>query len=516
MENFEYYGGGRFFAVTNVNSRKPELEGNEFDFIDSRRPDAEDDQIRPEIEQDQQQEPFELAVDDYVIESNSNDQIRPEAYREEKTRQEVYEDEDIREACTEEVDRQEPYSAREEVRREAYPEREKVRREAYTEREEVRREAYPEREEVRREAYPEREEVRQKAYTQREEVGQHVEDQLLESFELSVDDYVTESNFNDEIKQKDFHEEKHQEPFELSVDDYTMDNYVNDDEGHQKVIDNQQEPFEFSVDDYVIENKYNIENTRQEVVDDKQEPFELVVDDVYENNANYDYNDGLPTPPSSDDDLQQVDNQQEPFELVVDDYINDNNVNDDWPTPPEQKRNQKPKLSSAKSDPVLYTSFLTIDVSNRRNDVNISPISEDNHRRSLLNLVTGNSETSTIGGLQNVDQEDLDKIRHDLEMISKYLLDMPLAASLWPQNYDVLRDLVKLYLAAKNGNNAILEYLLDYFLKLDWPAIYLKCLRKIMNNYPQVFLHSSDRKVNFCLTFFKLKYIPLIISRVNL
>ena len=170
--------------------------------------------------------------------------------------------------------------------------------------------------------------------------------------------------------------------------------------------------------------------------------------------------------------------------------------NNQWPPPPEERPLQK-KLSAARSDPLLYTSFLTIDVSSssKNENLNTTPLHEDKHRASLLNLVTGSREESLVKEFHPIDRADMKKIKHDLEMISKYLEDMPLAASLWPQNYDVLRDLVKLYLAAKNSSNVFPKYLLDHFLKLDWPGIFLKCIRKIMDNYPQVFLHSSDRKV---------------------
>lgn len=189
-------------------------------------------------------------------------------------------------------------------------------------------------------------------------------------------------------------------------------------------------------------------------------------------------------------------------------YI-ESNTEDDWPEPPQQDKEQdiersddeekaiiEERLPMHKTDSALYTSFLTIDVSSAGKRDSLESCEDGGkHRASLLNLVTGSREADSVDELPQIDREDMDKIKNDLEMISKYLQNMPLGASYWPQNYDVLRDLVKLYLAAKNANSAALNFLLDYFLKLDWPGIFLKCTRKIMNSYPQVFLHSSDRKV---------------------
>eukprot|EP00112_Aurelia_sp_Birch-Aquarium-sp1_P010573 Seg2253.5 transcript_id=Seg2253.5/GoldUCD/mRNA.D3Y31 product="hypothetical protein" protein_id=Seg2253.5/GoldUCD/D3Y31 len=191
-------------------------------------------------------------------------------------------------------------------------------------------------------------------------------------------------------------------------------------------------------------------------------------------------------------------------------YI-ESNTEDDWPEPPQQDKEQdiersddeekaiiEERLPMHKTDSALYTSFLTIDVSSAGKRDSLESCEDGGkHRASLLNLVTGSREADSVDELPQIDREDMDKIKNDLEMISKYLQNMPLGASYWPQNYDVLRDLVKLYLAAKNANSAALNFLLDYFLKLDWPGIFLKCTRKIMNSYPQVFLHSSDRKIPF-------------------
>ena len=184
----------------------------------------------------------------------------------------------------------------------------------------------------------------------------------------------------------------------------------------------------------------------------------------------------------------------------------ESNIESDWPPPPPDEISEEringtgvhrdQEIHDGGNELSLYTSFLTIDVnSGKKSDLDTSSLEDSKHRTSLLNLVTGSHEIDHVDDIGNIDKEDMDKIKHDLEMISKYLHNMPLGASFWPQNYDVLRDLVKLYLAAKNTNSAALSYLLDYFLKLDWPEIFLKCARKIMKSYPQVFVQSSDDKV---------------------
>ncbi|XP_065051379.1 uncharacterized protein LOC135681041 [Rhopilema esculentum] len=216
-------------------------------------------------------------------------------------------------------------------------------------------------------------------------------------------------------------------------------------------------------------------------------------------------------------------------------YDQESNIESDWPPPPPDEIPQEringtgvhrdQEIHDGRSELSLYTSFLTIDVnSSRKSDLDTSSLEDSKHRSSLLNLVTGSHEIDHVDDIGNIDKEDMDKIKHDLEMISKYLHNMPLGASFWPQNYDVLRDLVKLYLAAKNTNSAALSYLLDYFLKLDWPEIFLKCAKKIMKSYPQVFVQASDEKIPFedptpetlDLSLVSLEYAVAVIFQVIL
>ena len=214
--------------------------------------------------------------------------------------------------------------------------------------------------------------------------------------------------------------------------------------------------------------------------------------------------------------------ESEPIDMeVLEQNDFDQNEESDWPAPPEERLNgnqeeddidhyygkkeeyfdERMTKNVTREDHSLYTSFLTIDVApTKRDNLDAPTLAESKHRSSLLNLVTGSHELEQMEesveiDKVEIDKDDMDKIRHDIEMISKYLHSMPLGASFWPQNYDVLRDLVKLYLASKSTSSAALNYLLDYFLKLDWPELFLKCARRIMKNYPQVFVHSSDHKV---------------------
>ena len=164
------------------------------------------------------------------------------------------------------------------------------------------------------------------------------------------------------------------------------------------------------------------------------------------------------------------------------------NFDGDWPPPPEAEP-EEPKISPAKSDSEIYTSFLTIDVSGKSEGLGFF----GKHRAaSLLSLLTASNESLVTAG---IDAENEEQAKDDLGMISKYLSNMVLTRSQWSHNYDVLRDLVKLYIGAKTNSTRFLCNLLDYFLKLNWPGTFLNCMRKILKEYPQVFVHSSDRKV---------------------
>ena len=252
---------------------------------------------------------------------------------------------------------------------------------------------------------------------------------------------------------------------------------------------------------------HNEDEYTKESVDYEPEPVEEIIEPQYQEQEEAEIN------------FDALDQAESELSINIE-YHNgyvESNTEDDWPEPPQQDKEQdieisdddeekaitEERLPMYKTDSALYTSFLTIDVSSGKRDSLESCEDGGKHRASLLNLVTASREADNVDEFPQIDREDMDKIKHDLEMISKYLQNMPLGASYWPQNYDVLRDLVKLYLAAKNANSSALNYLLDYFLKLDWPAIFLKCTRKIMNSYPQVFLHSSDRKVIFYPRYFK-------------
>ena len=210
--------------------------------------------------------------------------------------------------------------------------------------------------------------------------------------------------------------------------------------------------------------------------------------------------------------------QHEPIGIEQLELDEDEDVREsDWPPPPEEKLNgqqsekfqgedenlQEHFVDDAKKfdakgteENSIYTSFLTIDVtSGKRDSLDTPNLAGSKHRGSLLNLVTGSCELEQGEPSTELDKDDMDKIRHDVDMITKYLHNMPLGATYWPQNYDVLRDLVKLYLASKSTSTTALNYLLDYFLKLNWPDLFLKCARRILKSYPQVFLHLSDQKV---------------------
>ena len=262
--------------------------------------------------------------------------------------------------------------------------------------------------------------------------------------------------------------------------------------------------------------------------DQPQNDFEIDVDEIYESKEEVNVQADNPIEEEIiHEEFHEI--QSEPMALDVldddDEEENDADDDDDWPLPPEDKiilqeekelindhetPNSEARLDylqtqrneiATKEDGSLYTSFLTIDVtSGKRENFDGPTLSESKHRSSLLNLVSFNQELEHAEDIVELDKEDMDKIRHDVEMISKYLHNIPLGASHWPQNYDVLRDLVKLYLASKTTSVATLNYLLDYFLKLDWPGLFLKCLRRIMKSYPQVFVHASDKKVKI---FFK-------------
>ena len=260
--------------------------------------------------------------------------------------------------------------------------------------------------------------------------------------------------------------------------------------------------------------------------DNHKNDFEIDIDEVYESEKEEKVdiqNDSVVSEELIHEEFHEI--QSEPIALeVLEDDDEDYNEDDkesgegQWPPPPEDNAKEKIEIrpgydtteeyvhehmnrSIIKEDGSLYTSFLTIDVTpGKRESLDAPSLIDSKHRSSLLNLVTGNHELESTDDNLELDKDDMDKIRHDIEMISKYLHNMPLGASHWPHNYDVLRDLVKLYLASKNTSTAALNYLLDYFLKLDWPGIFLKCSRKIMKSYPQVFVHSSDQKVLLCIS----------------
>ena len=254
--------------------------------------------------------------------------------------------------------------------------------------------------------------------------------------------------------------------------------------------------------------------------DEQQYDFEIDLDEICENEKKADVEiqiEDVVTEELIQEEFHEIQKETLALEVLDDDDDDDDeayeeNEENDWPSPPEdngqEEREFKPgydrreeyfpeqRNNNIEEDASLYTSFLTIDVTpGKRESLDGTILADSKHRSSLLNLVTGTHELEHSEDSFQLDKEDMDKIRHDIEMISKYLHNMPLGASHWPQNYDVLRDLVKLYLASKNTSSAALNYLLDYFLKLDWPGLFLKCSRKIMKSYPQVFVHSSDRKV---------------------
>ena len=272
--------------------------------------------------------------------------------------------------------------------------------------------------------------------------------------------------------------------------------------------------------------------------DQPQEDFEIDVDEVYESKEEINVQNANPIEEEIiHEEFHEIESEPMALEVLDDDYEEENDDNDDdddWPLPPEDKiilqeekelikdhdtsearrnylQKQKNEIAS-KENGSLYTSFLTIDVtSGKRESLDGPTLSDSKHRSSLLNLVTFNQELEHAEDNVELDKEDMDKIRHDVEMISKYLHNIPLGASHWPQNYDVLRDLVKLYLASKTTSSATLNYLLDYFLKLDWPGLFLKCLRRIMKSYPQVFVHASDKKVYIWFEYAKLFVLMYVI-----
>ena len=257
--------------------------------------------------------------------------------------------------------------------------------------------------------------------------------------------------------------------------------------------------------------------------DEQQYDFEIDVDEVCENEKKAGMeiqNEDVVTEELINEEFHEIQSETLALEVLDDDEVYEENEESDWPPPPEDNGQEETESrpgyerrgeyfpeqrnNNIIEDSSLYTSFLTIDVTpGKRESLDGPVLADSKHRSSLLNLVTGSHELEHSEDNLELDKDDKDKIRHDIEMISKYLHNMPLGASYWPQNYDVLRDLVKLYLASKNTSSAALNYLLDYFLKLDWPGLFLKCSRKIMKSYPQVFVHSSDRKVwlYVCLCF---------------